>query len=283
MLLSVKEIISRSLDIYKRDIRVWSPYIILAFVFSLLSFIFTFGTLLWSFLLKSGFPIVLVFIFTVLALLLCAVLGMWVNIAITRVVQKRIENQDVKHFKEELAESKHLLSRSIAVSLLVGLIIGFPLILSVIGFSIVGFIQMTNGFGGAANLYLFFVFLAIYGGLHLIYFSIKFSLSYYVVVLDGKSVRESLLISSQLVKGRILIVFWKLFAPIFVFILVYFLVDYIFTSFASWIGGSIAMWVANIISLGVSVFISPLTTIATLLVYENLKSNPVPEIEKKTK
>lgn len=282
MLLSVKEIINRSLDVYKRDIRVWVPYVILTFIFSFLSLIFTSGTLFSAFILDSGFSLVLAFCLSTVAVLILVVMSMWVNIGLTQVVQKRIDNQDSKHFKEEMAEGKHLLGRSIGVSFVVGLIIGLPLILSAVGFSLVGFLQMTRGFSSASNFYLFFVFLAIYGLFHLIYFSIKFSLSYYAVVLDGKSVHESLSISNHLVKGRVFTVFSKLFVPIFLFVFVYFLIDYIFNATALWVGGNIALWTANILSLVVSVFMSPLTILSTVLLYENLKANPVVlEIENK--
>ncbi len=209
-------------------------------------------------------------------MLLLALFNVWLNLGLTRTIHERLFNRSASGVVEKFHETKHILARTIGISLLVTIIITLPLILSFSGLAFIGFQNLVLGqFQGATILYIFFALLGVYGIVHLIYFFIRYSMSYYIVALEEKNVRGSLHESHLLTEGRLWEVFWRLFAPVLLFLLIYVLCNYIFVALAKSIGGSFMINLASILSLAVSAAVAVLIAIATVILYEDIKAKSV--------
>jgi hypothetical protein len=199
------------------------------------------------------------------------------HLALIRVIHTRLFNQVAVGMKEQFIKTRHILARAIGVSVVVGIIVLLPLILSISGLSFTGFeiLILQNLKSGGWTLFLFFGLLGLYGIFHFIYFSVKYVFSYYVVAVDEKKIMESLHEGNNLVTGRMGPVFWRLFLPIVLFSLVYIFANYIFTAFAKFSGHPLAFSAASILSLVVSAFVASLSVIATVILYEDVKAKPM--------
>lgn len=278
MLLSASEIINKSLELFKRDFKIWLPYMILSFLAALLSTIFAFNpTVLLFFNTLGVFP-ALVLVLNVILMLLLTVFQIWLDLALVRSIHGRLFNKPGVKIRESFHESRHFLARAIGISLIVTILVAIPLVISISGLLFVGFENLVLGqLRGATLLYLFFGLLGVYGIFHLIYFSIRYALSYYAVAIDEKKIGESLREGHQLTQGRMGQIFWRLFTPVVLFLLMYVLANYIFVASATSIGGSVARWVAALLSLAVSTASVVLIAIATVILFEDAKAKPLPQ------
>jgi|SRR3989338_4578147 len=276
MLISAKEIINKSLELFKRDFRICFPYILANFATAILGVFLVFNQTVFLFFATLGVSSIFVLFFNILIILILTVFNIWLHIAFIRSVHTRLFNQSVEGMKTQFAKTRHLLAKAIGVSLAVGIIVLLPLILSFAGLSFTGFETLVlQNFKSGWMLYLFFGLLGMYGIVHFVYFSIKYVFSYYVVVLDEKKVIESLHEGNKLVSGRMGQVFWRLFVPIVLFSLVSILFSYIFTAVAKLIGYSFLFPLASILSLAVSAAVALLSIIATVILYEDVKAKNI--------
>lgn len=276
MLISAKEIINKSLELFRRDIRIWISYLVVSVVSALLGLIFAFNPTVLLFFATLGISSFVVLMVCMLFLLGLTVFNIWFNIALVRTIHKRLFNQPALTMKQEFSEVKHLLPRTIGISLVVALIVFLPLGLSIIGATFTGFEDLILGnFKGVTLLYLFFGLLGIYGIFHLIYFSVKYIFSYYLVTLEEKQIRESLHQGQALVKERMGEIFWRLFAPLVLFLLMYVFANYIFTALSEYVGGMVISIFANFLSLMVSAFVALLSVIALVILFEDAKTKAV--------
>lgn len=276
MLLSAKEIINKTLELFKRDFHIWSFYILIDFVTALFGFYFVFNPNILLFFGTLGVPSMFVLFLNMLLLLLITVFNIWLHLALIRAIHTRLFNQAVLSIKDQFIKTRPLLAKAVGVSLVVGIIVLLPLILSIVGLSFTGFETLVlKNLKSGGILYFFFGLLGIYGIFHLIYFSVKYVFSYYVVAVDGKKVTESLHEGNKLVSGRMGQIFWRLFAPIVFFSLVYILVNYILTTVAKLIAINFAFSFASIVSLAVSAAVALLSIIATVILYEDAKAKPM--------
>jgi len=282
MLLSASEIMSKSLELFKRDFKTWLPYMILSFVAALLSTLVAFNPTVLLFFNTVGISPNMVLLLSIIAMLLLTVFHVWLDLVLVRVIHDRLFNRAVAGLRERFHESRHLLARSIGISLLVTILVSLPLILSISGLAFVGFENLVLGqLRNATLLYLFFGLLLVYGLVHLIYFSIRYALSYYVVAIDEKNIGESLHQGHKLTHGRMGSIFWRLFAPVVVFLLMYVLANYVFGVIATAIGGNIIFSIARWLSLAVSVVVAVLIAISTVILYEDAKAKPLAVVAKK--
>lgn len=276
MLISAKEIINKSLELFRRDIRIWISYLVVSVVSALLGLIFAFNPTVLLFFSTLGISSFVVLMVCMLFLLGITVFNIWFNIALVRTIHKRLFNQPALTMKQEFAEVKHLLPRTIGISFVVALIVFLPLGISIVGATFTGFEDILLGnFKGVTLLYLFFGLLGIYGIFHLIYFSLKYVFSYYLVTLEEKQIRESLHQGQALVKERMGEIFWRLFAPLVLFLLMYVFANYIFTALSDYIGGMVISIFANFLSLIVSAFVALLSVIALVILFEDAKTKAV--------
>lgn len=276
MLLSAKDIINKSLKLFKRDFKVWLPYLILSFVAALLSVVVAFNQTVLLFFHTLGVSSTMVWMLSIVGILLLSVFNVWLNLALVRSVHDRLFNKATPSLVQRFHESKHLLARNIGISILVSVIVGFPLIFGISGLIFVGFENLVLGqLRGATALYLFFGLLALYGIVHFVYFSVRYALSYYIVAIDEKKIAQSLHEGHMLTEGRMGEVFWRIAAPVILFLLIYVLSNNILVALAKAIGGSVAVSVAGLLSLAVSAVVVVLINISTVILYVDAKAKPL--------
>lgn len=283
MLISAKEIINKSLELLKRDFHIWILYMGISFVSTLLGILFAFNPTVLLFFATLGISSFVVILISMLLLLGLAVFNVWFNIALVRTIHKRLFNSSPLSLKQQFAEVSHILPRTIGVSFVVGIIVFLPIILGIVGLTITNFENIL--WGGLKNtiaLYIFFGVLGLYGIFHLVYFSTKYVFSYYYVTIEEKHIRESLHQGQTLVRGRMGEIFWRLAAPVMLFFLVYILSNYIFTALARAIGGTLITTLANLLSLAVSSGVALVSVIATVILFEDVKTKVLtPPVVKK--
>jgi hypothetical protein len=282
MLISAKEIINKTLELFKRDIRVWLFYIGVNFATALLGSFLIFNAKILLFFATLGISSTVMLFLNMLFVLLVTLINIWVQLALIRTIHYRLFNQEVKSIKNQFIQSKHLLPRAIAVSLLVTIIASLPFVLGVVGLGLTGFESLIHGNIKAGGLlYLFFGLLLVYGIFHSIYFSLKYVLSYYVVAIDETSVTQSLHLGSKMVTGRMPSILWRLMIPLILFLLVYIFGNYIFVAFAAWLDNRFVTSFAGLLSLFVSALVALWTIIATVILFEDAKAKPVVDLEVK--
>ncbi len=244
MLISVKDIISKSIGLYKDNSRLFLQYIFVLFIpvfVSLLigAFLGTEGQLN-AFNTMTGIVLFVTFIVIYIA-------SIWVSLGFVRTIALRYEGKPGLEVKEALQWAAPLLWPAIFASILAGLAI----------------------LGG-------FILLIIPG----IIFSVWFSFVFYAVALDDKRGKEAIKFSKHLVKGRWWSVLWRLIAPGIVFGLLFFIADGIFQFLngiltSNMVTGTLPFIVTSIIiSLGSSIvglLLTPLSTAAPTILYAELK------------
>lgn len=282
MLISAKEIINKTLELFKRDIRIWFFYIGVNFATALLGSFLIFNAKILLFFATLGVSSTMMLFLNMMFVLIITVINIWVQLALIRTIHKRLFNQEVTSIKNQFVESRHLLARAIGVSVLVTIIASLPLILGIVGLGFTGFESLIHGNLKAGGLlYLFFGLLLVYGIFHSIYFSLKYVLSYYVVAVDETTVTQSLHIGSKIVSGRMLGILWRLMVPLILFLLVYIFGNYIFVALASWIDNNFVTSFAGLLSLFVSALVALWTIIAMVILFEDAKAKPVVDSEVK--
>ena len=249
MLMSITDIIVESYRLYKNNVKKFFPYILLTFIPSALiviaRFILTYfapgaslGTIGLSFL-----------SFLLVALLLSAV-GFWFSIAFIRVIANAYTGKTSGSIGSELGTAKKIFWPAVGVTILTALaVLGGMILLIIPG----------------------------------IIFMLWFAFSYASVTIDNTGVMESLHKSKALVDGRWWNVFWRLVIPgLALGILVYVIIDIVsfptdyvlkHTNPSSSLY-SIWLVVGEIIISFFTALLTPLTTIAMVILYFELKKTP---------
>jgi len=174
---------------------------------------------------------------------------LWFSITFIKVIADSYQGIPTKNFKESITSSKPLLFVAFLTSLLSGLAI----------------------LGG-------FILLIIPG----IIFSIWFAFALYAVVLDSKKDTEAMKYSKKLVSGRWWAVFWRMFLPSLIFMIVSGAVqmplDYIMNSSNTPTITLLALFVSSMVSIAFAPFLASAQTI----LYVELKktSTAMPELSK---
>ncbi len=276
MLLSAKEIINKSLELFKRDLHTWIPYMLVNFGAAIFGLLLVFNPTVVLFFATLGVSSTVVMFINVLIALVLTIFDIWFHVALIRTIHTRLFNQPVGGIQIQFQKTHHLIGRALGISLLVGTIVFLPMGLSLVGFAVTGFEELVLGnLKDGGMLYVFFGLLGLYGIFHFIYFSIKYAFSYYVVAVDEKNIRESLHEGNALTHGRMGEVLWRLAVPVTSFFLIYIFANYIFTAIAKLVGQNFVVVIANILSLAVSAAVALLCLIATVILYEDAKAKPV--------
>jgi len=250
MLISAKEIINQSFDLYQKNYQTFFKYMLLLFMPAGVSSIAI--ALLGrsaAMIATFGFSVPLIIYF--LLIILASLGSLWLTISFIQALKNSYLNLPNLTVRENIQKTVHLILPAIGVSILTSLII----------------------FGG-------FLLLIIPA----IIFALWYAFGLYAVILDNKKVGEALNYSKSLVKGRWWSVWWLAFAPAALFTLV--------LIFCQWLIGLplesilknfnfgetailILVSIFALISTFVSLLFTPLSTAATVILYENLKDNPV--------
>ena len=242
MLISAKNIIIKSIHLYKNNTKLFLTYMSLIFIPLGLSII---AGVLFT---LAKEPSILLGILSITIMIILYISTLWITLSFIRVAAARYDGRVVLPIKKELAAIKPLLWPAIFGSLLAGLAI----------------------LGG-------FLLLIIPG----IIFSIWFAFVIYAIAIDEKSATDAMRASKALVANRWLAVFWRILAPGVVFGILVIAVEGLFNMVLEKIVTEITpdqtvLYLGTMIGIGllssaISLLLTPLTTAAPIILYQELK------------
>lgn len=240
MLISPLDLIKQSIALYRSHAKLFIAYMGLLFIPAAISIILS----IWGTLNYANGSVA----FILLAILFAAVYisSAWISLAFLRVMVKAYEGVHPAPIQMELKAAVHLLIPSLWVAILTALYV----------------------LGG-------FLLLIIPG----IIFTVWYGFTFYTVAIDGKRGTEAMRASKLLVKGRWWSVVWRLIIPALAFGLILLIADSIVTGIAGLFVGDILpqkkavlfSGTLTLISTMVSLLLTPLSTAAVTILYENLK------------
>jgi len=244
MLISVGDIISKSVKLCRDNSVLLIKYVALLFVPTLVItfFGYTLGFFMRvtdSFFMGLGLYVIIVTVLSVVAF--------WVSLGLIKVIATKYQGKETKSIGEDLKTNVSLILPAALVSILTGLAV----------------------FGG-------FLLLIVPG----IIFAMWFAFSLYALLLDDKHGTEALKYSKQLVNGRWWAVLWRIIAPAFVFGVIITVAQWIVSKL---FGESIidvftltpALIAYSLISVIINMIITPLSTAAPTILYIELKKTPI--------
>ena len=254
MLIKAGELISKSIDLYKENWKLFFQYLGLYLVPAVLMWLAamwfiptavlsTQGTQTIDVFRNVGAGSIALYVAFVIAL---AVISLWFSIAFLKAIAARYQKQEAKKLADTLKGSAKLIVPAILAVILVGLIvIGGTLLLIIPG----------------------------------VIFSLWFAFALYAVAIDEQKPMDALKASKALVKGRWWGVFWRLLAPAFVFGIAASIAQWIVALLLGPLGNTLAMtYVTGILSMIVSLLFTPLTTAAPTILYLELKKTPMASV-----
>ncbi len=247
-MITLSTLISESVSLYKKHAVSFLIYGVLITVISVLMSGITTGVTMFGFDIKNlrdmlNLTSPIYYATLVLIYIISTVLVLIVTIALTRTIHKIYTKQPVGTFLSELGETKPLIIPSLVVSLFTALIV----------------------IGG--------ILLLIIPG---IIFSIWYSFAAISVAIDNKSMREALPYSKSLVTGRWFEVLLYMAVPSLVFLLVEGIISMIIGIPSAVAKNNVPVTViVDLLDLAITILLAPLYTIPFVILYEELKKNPV--------
>lgn len=242
MLISATEIIKNTWEDYKER---WHDWMIFSLLIFLPAFILTlagsFGTYINVYIpITKSLTNLLILILTVLA----ALVGFWSSLALLHAAGLFKEAKQMEEWREHYAAVLPNLWKAIYTSI---------------------FVAATVLFG---------TLLLIIPG---IIFSIWFYFSLYPVIFKGIAGRPAMRESKSLVQGRWLGVFWRILVPNVFFAIFVFFTQIVIMGLFAYLSLSLEseMLLSNLVGAVLSAIIAPLTTLAMVNLYFDLKQNPV--------
>jgi len=246
MLITAKDIINKSIELYKNNWELFLKYMLLLFIptgiLAIVSVIFgSFNAVLLV------YGLALPIIAYVVLITAASVFSIWISLAFIRTMVARYNQIAAKPIKEELQTATRLVVPAILVSILTSLIV----------------------LGGL-------VLLIIPG----IIFAVWFAFTFYAVAIDENKTLIALQTSKELVAGRWWATLWRLLAPAVIFGIILILVNWllglpfeaILNNFEE---GSLAfaiiLGLLTLLSTVISLIFTPLTTAAPTILYLELK------------
>lgn len=239
MLITASEIVEKSWGLYKKNWRSLLAYLLLLLLPSIvLSILGVISLFLTAYVPASALLNNLIILLIVAA---GVVFALWASIALAQTLKKLAQNQPAGDWRAVFVDNSRYLWPVIYTSALVAVII----------------------FAGA-------MLLIIPG----IIFGVWYSFVFYQVIFEDKKGVGALKESKKLVMGRWWAILWRLLVPAVVFGLFAILINYLLDLpfyFIFGPGSTITKITNNIVSSLINVAVSPLTALATILLYLNAK------------
>lgn len=288
MLMRIREMIDVSWETYKNHFRPLTSYLFFALLLGVLFCVLFFVPLGLGIMLGGSAGIILgVVLFLALGAAglygaIRAVCGFELSLF------KALQNKKPGTFRENFADAKPFTWKALGATFLAGLFSYFPVLAGVGGLfalqppSFFEALRQADAMQTALPvpeihgvLGYFFALLALYGLLHLLYFSIVFGMSLYAVLFDKKEVRESLSYSASLVQNRWWAVWWRIFALQMVLFLIYMILGIPVDVIKHLHGEAVAKIPELLLTLFMNFFVSvPLLYLPMIVLYKDLKKKP---------
>ncbi|MCF6276902.1 MAG: glycerophosphoryl diester phosphodiesterase membrane domain-containing protein [Candidatus Magasanikbacteria bacterium] len=256
MLIPAKELIQKTIDIYKENFKLFFSYVIALFIPT--GIITILSTFVKEFAASDSARDAMIFNGYFVLLLASWFATFWITASFIRVFYAKYNGKEVRDIKTELSNVKHVLIPAILASILSTLII------------IVGYI------------------LFIIPG---VIFSIWYFFTLHEAVINEKKVVEAIKSSKELVKGRWWAVLWRLFASILIFAILMLIIGGLVGGILGLLTSGIdetssvytfALIMSSLITSFVSILFIPLTNGAPIILFTELQKTPkVAEITQK--
>ncbi len=280
MLPSVQMMLSQSWEVYKKNWKTLTSFLVLSTLVMIALMIIPFVVFFAG--MFSGLIVLSILggLLGLAGILYIFYFSMKISVGFYLCTMHALKNHQVPPLREGLKQSKPVIWKYIGVSLIVTLIIALPFVVGMFGF----LTQVTNLFSlesyGEPLVFsfnseistLFFLLLTVYGFFHALYFSTVYGPSIYGVIFDRKSIKESLPWGKSLVQGRWWSVFWRLLGPALVYGVVYLLGETVLFLLALFVPEFLYAIFEFIIMVFMVFFVAvPLVYIPEIILYENLK------------
>lgn len=283
-MISVREILVEAKNVYLKNFRALSLYLIfvsaVSFFLSLVASLFIITT-----------TNIFVFLFAILLILIAPFIYFKVMIGFQYQLRNALQKEKLVPIRETLRQPNSLIFKALGTSILSGILTTFPILFGMTGLAFQNrntfftWLETTLQSPEAASLPIieihgiwgyFFLLLSLYGIIHLLYFSVVFSMSYYTVLFDKKNITESLKKSMQLIQGRWWNVGIRLLIPSAIFFLLYGMFAIISSEIQKQFGSQIADTFDFFFSIFLNFFaIIPLAYLPGLILFEELMKKPL--------
>ncbi len=243
MLLSVTDIIHKSIELYRQHWKLFLQFVLIIFV--PITLFYTALDIGAGSQMRNGSVSPLLAGVIILASIVTGLLSLLFSLAFIRIVAKAYKNQPILPLREEIRLSLPLMLPAVIVTAVGGIAILGGLILFIVPGIIV---------------------------------ALWFSFSIYTVALDEKKGIEALKESKQLVQGRWWAILWRLAAPAIIFSVVSYipqqLIQFIFTSLGNGFQSSVVSYTGLFLASLIGVLFAPLTSAAQTILYLDAKEHP---------
>lgn len=243
MLINPLDIIKNSLVLYQKNWRQLLPYLVLLLIPNLaLTALSVISLYLYLYIQSSK----LVSSLVVLAVFVASMIfSLWITIALTKTIKACLGNEEIKNWKENLGLTSYLIWPVILTTIIASLII----------------------FGGTI--------LFIIPG---IIFFVWYTFSFYTVIFEEKSALKALQASKSLVVGRWWAILLRWLVPIIFICLIILILNWFTGAIIGLILTKGFLWksvISGIIQSIINTFAAPITLTALLILYLNVKNNPL--------
>lgn len=271
MLISIGELIKRSYNLYKDNFVIILKYLLLLLVPAIVIFVFMGLAMLPALAFGSamGTMMFILIPLLLLVLLILAVLSMWFNFALIRVIDLLNKKIAVPTMKEVLKDAKSVVWRGFGATIIVSLYTAWPLFLGLCGFAISSF-----AFGASAALRVIFGLIMLYGIFHLAYFSIKLVFSVYATIIDKKQIKESMSISKSLTQKRWWSIVGRTFVPMLVGYVIIMIADLIIVTVCGFFGKT-GGYISTTLTSLLNFLITPYALAVVVILFDEAKKTPV--------
>ncbi len=276
MLISISDLIKKTLEIYTKHFFLILKYLLLALVPSILGTSASVYIMRWmsetgsydALIMYLGIPLVLV---VFIILIICS---LWFNFALIKAIHQLYCGDATKTIKETLLDTKHIIVKGLKTSIMSGLYSGWPMIITVI--AVILRLHYADYLPPALALIsnIILPFLGLYAILHLTYFVIRLAFSMFISVLENANWKTSLDQSQSMVKNRWSAIAGRVVVPVFVIYIVLMLVDITLATVGS-LTGDIGNYVMTVIDMFVNYLAVPISLIVGVILYEEVKKTPI--------
>ena len=275
MLISIGDIIKKTVEIYKNHFWVVLKYLVLALLPGIL------GAIMTSYLFKNaanmgsydktiiyiGIPLV-----TIIYIILI-ILSIWFYFALIRVINCLYNNTPVTTERDMLIDTRHIIVKGAITSILSGLYSGWPLLIFMIAIlSRIYYTDYLSTFVSTALTIVLFCWM-VYAVLHLTYYSISLVFSVFITVLENKPAKEALAESQKRVAGRWWDIALRVVVPVFVIYAVLLVIDIIFATVAHFTG-DVGNMISSIIDIIINYLAMPAALTVGVILYNETKNVP---------
>lgn len=248
MLIKVGDIILNSWEMYTKNFKKLWPYMLFMFLPNFILGVTGIISLYLDRFATSGLFILSNNLIVLAILTVCLIFTLWATMALAKNLGNIVNKKPFVAYKDTFSLTSHLIWPTIYTFLLLLLIImGGTLLLIIPG----------------------------------IIFMVWFSFTYLVIIYEEKRGVEALMESKKLVTGRWWPILWRIFAPSIFFGVIFLIISYTVSFIIDLIFSGLSFYIVNgILTSILSVIVSPLTALATIILYFKAKETPVPIVAK---